>query len=149
LTIRLIESRDIESILAIQADCPEIAQWSAWDYERVARGEMTGWICEEDLILAGFLVARRVDVGLEILNFAVRPGARLKGMGSALLRQAIEWSELFAAEHVFLEVRSSNLTALRFYQTHNFQVTGTRPGYYAAPIESAILLTASVEQVRL
>jgi ribosomal protein S18 acetylase RimI-like enzyme len=44
LLIRALESRDIESVLAIQSACPEIAQWTAGDYERVAQGEMAGWI---------------------------------------------------------------------------------------------------------
>jgi len=47
LTIRALEARDVEAILAIQAACPEIAQWTAWDYDRVARGEMAGWVAEE------------------------------------------------------------------------------------------------------
>ena len=144
MTIRPIESRDIESILAIQAGCPEIAQWSAWDYERVARGEMAGWISERDQSVAGFLVARRVAADLEILNFAVRIGARLRGAGSALLKEALRWGELFQAENAFLEVRSSNLNALRFYQSRSFVVTGTRPRYYSLPTEDALLLTATL-----
>src|SRR5271156_2674881 len=46
LPIRPLESRDIESILAIQSACPEIAQWKSADYERVAQNEMSGWIFE-------------------------------------------------------------------------------------------------------
>jgi ribosomal protein S18 acetylase RimI-like enzyme len=46
LPIRPLESRDIDSILAIQSACPEIAQWKAADYERVVHGEMSGWIFE-------------------------------------------------------------------------------------------------------
>ena len=35
MTIRPIESRDIETILAIQRASPEVAQWTARDYARV------------------------------------------------------------------------------------------------------------------
>ena len=63
LTIRPLESRDVEAILEIQAGCPEIAQWTAWDYDRVARGEMAGWVATENSN-AGPEVAEKVAAGL-------------------------------------------------------------------------------------
>jgi ribosomal-protein-alanine N-acetyltransferase len=40
-----------------------------------------------------------------------------------------------------LEVRASNLAAIRFYQAQNFKQTGARPRYYADPEEDAVLMT--------
>lgn len=128
--------------MSIQAASPEIAQWSLWDYERVARGEMAGWAAEVEGEMAGFLVARRVDADLEILNLAVRPSERHRGVGGALLDAAISWARTFGAERAMLEVRASNIAALRFYERHNFEVEGRRPRYYTAPIEDALLLSA-------
>ena len=113
-----------------------------WDYDRVARGEMAGWVAEEEGRVTGFLVARRVGTDLEILNFAVRSGSRRRGLGAALLRSALDWGKSFHAENAMLEVRSSNVAALRFYERYGFQVAGRRPRYYTAPIEDALLLTA-------
>jgi ribosomal-protein-alanine N-acetyltransferase len=144
LTIRALESRDVESILAIQAACPEIAQWTAWDYDRVARGEMTGWIAEDGAVVTGFLVARRVSSDLEILNFAVEFDSRRCGVGAALLAEALQWAQTFQATQAILEVRASNLAALRFYERHKFEVVGRRPRYYTAPVEDALLLTATL-----
>jgi [ribosomal protein S18]-alanine N-acetyltransferase len=145
LKIRALESRDVEAILAIQAACPEIAQWTAWDYDRVARGEMAGWVAEEeDAELAGFLVARRLSSELEILNFAVESEWRRCGVGAALLGEALTWARAFQATHAILEVRASNLAALRFYGLHKFEVVGRRPRYYTAPVEDALLLTATL-----
>jgi len=142
--IRSLDSRDIEAVLAIQAGCPEIAQWAMWDYDRVAHGEMAGWVAEEDAQVKGFLVARRVLNEMEILNFAVMQSARRRGVGASLLREALAWSQTFVAEKAILEVRESNAAALRFYERHNFQVSGRRKTYYTAPIEDALLLTASL-----
>lgn len=144
LKIRAFEHADVDAVLEIQSLCPEIAQWSAWDYDRVARGEMKGWIGKEGFELAGFLVARRILQDLEILNFAVRPEARRQGTGSELLREALEWGNSFKAEKAFLEVRASNQPALRFYARFGFEVTGRRPRYYTAPVEDALLLTANL-----
>jgi ribosomal-protein-alanine N-acetyltransferase len=145
LALRPLELRDIEDVLAIQAASPEIAQWSLWDYDRVARGEMAGWVTEsESGDITGFIVARRIANDLEVLNFAVRPTARRQGIGAALLGEALGWGSIFSAGQAFLEVRASNLAALRFYEKHKFQVTGRRPRYYTAPIEDALVLSAPI-----
>jgi [ribosomal protein S18]-alanine N-acetyltransferase len=164
LTIRPLEARDVEAILAIQAACPEIAQWTAWDYDRVARGEMAGWVATENSNIgaegtdavanelaavvagqvAGFLVARRLSAELEILNFSVESDSRRCGIGAALLGEALRWAQTFQATHAVLEVRASNLAAVRFYTNHKFEVVGRRPRYYTAPVEDALLLTATL-----
>lgn len=154
----------MQAVLAIQAACPEIAQWTAWDYDRVARGEMAGWIAEDGPLrsgssagaqagtttgtstgtVAGFLVARRVLTDLEILNFAVTPRSRHLGNGALLLQEALAWAKNFEATRAILEVRASNRAALSFYERHKFEVVGRRPRYYTAPVEDALLLTAPI-----
>jgi ribosomal-protein-alanine N-acetyltransferase len=144
LRSRPIEEADVDSILAIQAACPEIAQWTAWDYNRVARGEMAGWVVEEAGSLAGFIVARKIADEIEILNFAVSPELRRRGIGAMLLQEALAWAKTFEATHAILEVRASNAAALRFYEHRNFQTVGRRSRYYNSPIEDALLLSAKL-----
>jgi [ribosomal protein S18]-alanine N-acetyltransferase len=146
LLIRTLSPPDVDAVLAIQSACPEIAQWSAWDYERVARGEMAGWIAEANRSVVGFLVARRVAEDAEILNFAVQSSWRGQGIGAALLQASLDWAKSFAASRALLEVRASNSTALAFYRRHNFEIAGRRPGYYSAPLDDALLLTARLGQ---
>jgi [ribosomal protein S18]-alanine N-acetyltransferase len=142
--IRPLEHHDIDAIIAIQAQSPEIAPWTAWDYERVARKEMAGWVAVVGQNIAGFLVARRLVSDIEILNFAVAAPNRRSGLGSALLSESLKWAGSFGAQKALLEVRISNLAAIRFYERHGFEVVGRRPRYYTAPIEDALLLTASI-----
>jgi [ribosomal protein S18]-alanine N-acetyltransferase len=142
--LRRVESRDVEAILAIQTECPEVAQWTMWDYERVARGEMAGWVAEDAGQVVGFLIARQVANDIEILNLALRPEARRRLVGTALLKSAIDWGRMFHAENALLEVRASNLAAVEFYEKHGFQATGRRPRYYAAPVDDALVLTAKI-----
>jgi|SRR5215469_3799819 len=152
--IRGLSADDLEAVLAIQGLCPEIAQWSLWDYERVARGEMAGWVADalgEEGVpsgggrVAGFLVGRRIADDLEILNFAVHPGLRRLGIGGALLDEAMRWGRSFNAEAALLEVRASNFAALAFYERNNFHLVGKRPKYYASPEEDALLLIAGLK----
>ncbi len=128
--------------MAIQSACLEIAQWTTRDYANVVQGMMTGWVADEKGEVDGFIVVRPVAGDLEILNFAVRPERRNRGIGAALLREALAWGATFHAEKAFLEVRVSNLAALRFYEHNRFEVTGRRPRYYSAPIEDALVLAA-------
>ena len=143
--VRSLETRDVEDVLAIQASSPEISRWTLWDYDRVARGEMAGWVAEvEGGQVAGFLVARQIATDLEILNFAVRPVARKQGVGAALLDEVTRWAKSLGAQQAFLEVRVSNLAALQFYERHSFKVTGRRPRYYTDPIEDGLVLSATI-----
>jgi [ribosomal protein S18]-alanine N-acetyltransferase len=135
---------DVGSILAIQSASPEIAQWTKWDYDRVARGEMAGWVAEEMGEVRGFLVARHVAGDVEILNFAVSPPFRHCGVGTALLAESLEWSKTFRAQRAILEVRASNLAALKFYEKHGFKRSGRRLRYYTAPVEDALVLNLGI-----
>ena len=103
----------------MQSACPEIAQWTVWDYHRVARGEMAGWVAEEAGRLAGFLVARRVSSDLEILNFAVREAERRRGIGAELLRVGAGMGAVVAhdARHIgSARVESRGVALLRAVQ---------------------------------
>jgi [ribosomal protein S18]-alanine N-acetyltransferase len=146
LKIRLFEPLDVEPVFEIQSACPEIAQWTVWDYERVGRGEMPGWIGESEGMVAGFLVARRLANDVEVLNFAVRPELRKRGIGSALLREVFNWGKSLRGGKIFLEVRASNLDAINFYEKFDFRATGRRPRYYSSPVDDALLLAALLDE---
>ncbi|HEX5425666.1 MAG TPA: ribosomal protein S18-alanine N-acetyltransferase [Candidatus Acidoferrales bacterium] len=140
VSIRRLELSDIEDVLAIQRACPEVAQWSASDYERSVSGAMAGWVSEDDAGLSGFLVARSLLGESEILNFGVRPDARGRGIGSQLLQEVIEWSKRGRDRRILLEVRASNVVAQSFYARLGFQIVGRRGRYYSNPTEEALLL---------
>jgi [ribosomal protein S18]-alanine N-acetyltransferase len=144
LRIRRLEARDIDAVLAIQAASPEIAEWSARDYQEVAGGEMAGWVAEEEGVVAGFLVARELVGETEILNLAVRSGQRRQRIGTGLIEAATAWSRGLGAEGVMLEVRESNAAAIRFYERHGFVEVGRRVKYYMAPVEDAVVMSLKV-----
>lgn len=140
VSIRRLELSDIEDVLAIQRACPEVAQWSALDYEHAAAGEIAGWVFEDESGLSGFLVARSLLAESEILNFAVRPASRRRGIGSQLLQEVVEWSKRGRDRRILLEVRASNVVAQSFYARLGFQIVGRRGRYYSNPTEEALLL---------
>jgi [ribosomal protein S18]-alanine N-acetyltransferase len=66
----------------------------------------------------------------------VAPEYRRRGAGAELVRSLTTGTAI----SVFLEVREGNQAARVFYKTLGFQEVGVRPGYYASPPESAIVM---------
>lgn len=144
LNLRPMVASDIDAVVQIQLASPEIAQWTARDYAKVPSAGMTAWVVDVERDIAGFLVARRIAGELEILNLAVRPDARRRGIGHALIQFAFAWGKQLDVKKAYLEVRASNLVALEFYKRHQFRETGRRHLYYSDPIEDALVLTAHI-----
>jgi ribosomal-protein-alanine N-acetyltransferase len=62
-----------------------------------------------------------------------------------LMQTVFAWARDLGAEEVWLEVRESNMRALRLYQQCGFTVVGRRPGYYADPPEDAVRMHGRIE----
>jgi ribosomal-protein-alanine N-acetyltransferase len=78
-----------------------------------------------------------------LLNLSVSAARQRRGIGSALLREAIRVGRERGAQHVFLEVRPSNSPALALYESFGFKRIAERRGYYPAHQgrEDALVLT--------
>ena len=89
---------------------------------------------------AGFILYWMVDVEVSLLNFAVHPEERRKGVGQALLNHMIEEASSKEAESVWLDVRVSNADAIRLYRRFGFEKVGVRRKYYDDTQEDAIVM---------
>lgn len=130
--IRRASERDLEAIARIQRASPQAAQWEPRAYLAYdCRVAITG------RGVAGFVVLRRAaENEFEILNLAVDPAERRRGVGTALMQSVLRG----ASGRLFLEVRESNHEARRLYQRLGFREAGRRPGYYTDPDEPAIVM---------
>jgi len=77
---------------------------------------------------------------LRLMNLAVCESMRRRGLGRALVSQAIGMGIAQASTRAVLEVRASNLPAYALYQGMGFVPAGTRPKYYANPVEDAVIM---------
>lgn len=127
-----MKETDLTEVAAIQAKSPEASQWSPEEYLAYA-----AWVAGDSKQIHGFVVWRALGgVELEILNLAVAPSSRQRGIGRSLVK-------FLLAKHpgeVFLEVRESNRSAQAFYLALGFQEVGKRAEYYKKPSESAIVM---------
>jgi ribosomal-protein-alanine N-acetyltransferase len=116
----------------IQAASPEAAQWNPENY--LAYQVLLARVGER---VVGFLVARETAPGeREILNLAVDPAWRRKGVAKRLLQE--ELASVRADR--FLEVRESNRAAIALYKSLGFLPQDRREGYYDNPPEAAIVM---------
>ena len=77
---------------------------------------------------------------LRLMNLAVRESMRKRGVGGALVTEALCLGLEQAATRAVLEVRASNDPARSFYSRLGFVQIGSRPRYYTNPIEDAVLM---------
>ena len=97
---------------------------------------------DRDGRLEAAIFLRWVGENLEILNLAVRPDCRRRGLGRTLVRAAIDLARELELRQVDLEVAESNRPAVALYETEGFVPVGRRPGYY--PDGGAALLMSLV-----
>lgn len=80
----------------------------------------------------GFLAAARGSPGeARLLLLAVRPGFQSQGIGRMLLNEFVRRCARLGVREVILEVRQSNLAAIRFYRAAGFDLAGSVDGFYA------------------
>ena len=77
---------------------------------------------------------------LHIMNVAVSPDHRRRGIASLMLAHAITHARTQGAHSAMLEVRASNVPALAFYTQMGFQQIALREQYYSNPVEDAMIL---------
>ena len=77
---------------------------------------------------------------LRLMNVAVRESMRRKGVGGALVTEALRLGLEQAAIRAVLEVRASNDPARSLYTRIGFVQISSRPRYYTNPIEDAVLM---------
>jgi ribosomal-protein-alanine N-acetyltransferase len=82
---------------------------------------------------------RIADEG-HITNLAVRPGFRRRGFARQLLQDLIDYARKNHIGSLTLEVRVSNLPAIRLYESFGFRVEGRRKNYYADNNEDALIM---------
>lgn len=89
--------------------------------------------------LAGYLICSRYDDVWHLMNVAVDPSLRRRGVGTALLAEMLARAGL-GRDRYTLEVRTSNLGAIKLYERFGFTAAGTRRRYYQDTGEDALIM---------
>jgi ribosomal-protein-alanine N-acetyltransferase len=153
-TIRHAEAGDIPSVISVNAaTLPE--HYSDYFYYEILNEFPNTFIVAE---LGGAVISYimcRTEYGLSvikrfgiarkghIISIATLEAHRGKGVGTTLIRRAMDEMRTVGCKEVFLEVRVTNDEAVALYKKLGFQVTGTMQGYYKDG-ESAYLMAQNL-----
>ena len=90
--------------------------------------------------LIGFCGCWFVFDELHINTLAIGEQFQRRGHATRLLRFVLAEATAAGLTRATLEVRRSNIAALRLYGRFGFEVRGIRPNYYTQPVEDALVL---------
>ena len=132
------------------AHVPQVAQlervcfqdpWSERSIASELENPLSLWLVamEEDRLL-GYVGSQTVLDETDMMNVAVDPTARRQGVARALIQELTAQLKQRGSRKLSLEVRASNLGAIRLYESLGFARLGCRPGYYRNPREDAWIL---------
>lgn len=145
MMIRPMTEKDLDAVTAIERASyttpwtsdhflNEITASYSWPFVVVMGGVVVGYLC----LMCLFEEA-------QILNIAVGPDFRGRGIARVMLNRAFLLALEQGAEFMALEVRSSNSAAISLYEQLGFKKTGIRVRYYEHT-EDAILMEKSIKE---
>ena len=143
--IRRAGLADVTTIWAIEkASFP--TPWSRWSFlgelgHRHSHTLVAGPASPQPWQTWAYLIFWVVLDEMHILNLAVHPEHRRRGLARQLLAEGLAQARTLGAELAWLEVRTSNLAARSLYESFGFREVGRRPRYYDDTQEDALLLT--------
>lgn len=138
--MRVGSKADVPALCAIEA-LSNASPWTADAFEvELERSVSTVWVAESDGAVVGFAVYWVVVDEAHILNFAVAPSYRRRGLGRRMLDRVLARAEREGAAFMMLEVRASNAPAQALYAQRGFAEIGRRAGYYQDNGETAVVM---------
>jgi [ribosomal protein S18]-alanine N-acetyltransferase len=143
--MRLMHTADWETVADLLASVAESAHWTTKDLSELERAGVELRVCTETGQLTGIVAWREAVDEAEVLNVAVAPAWRRKGIATEMMNTAIEETRATGVRRVFLEVRESNAGAQAFYRRLGFAEAGRRRKYYNDPAEDALLLSLELQ----
>ena len=130
-----------KAIAALEQECFAEPWSEAAILESMANPAYVFLLGTEEKRTVGYVGAYLVLDELQITNVAVTVTARRQGVGDRLIDALVAEASRLGAKTVYLEVRASNLPAIRLYEKHGFTSVGTRKRFYTHPTEDGILMT--------
>ncbi|HEV7136790.1 MAG TPA: ribosomal protein S18-alanine N-acetyltransferase [Steroidobacteraceae bacterium] len=129
--IRPMTEADVAEVFAVERASYQFP-WSEGIFRDCLR---VGYVCRV-LALGNHVIGYGVmSVGAgeaHVLNLCVADTYRCRGLGRRMLGYLLERGTAAGMSEAFLEVRPSNVAAIRLYQAIGFEQVGMRRGYYQA-----------------
>ena len=143
MTITHMTAAHVPQIAALEKELFTDA-WSERSIASELENDLALWLVALDgEIVVGYIGSQTVLGEADMLNLAVAPGYRRRGLGRNLIQELISRLD---AHRLTLEVRISNESARRLYESMGFVQVGLRRNYYEKPREDALILRKEWEK---
>ena len=147
ITIREMTFDDIDPVMEIERTCFSVP-WTETGFLSFMLQEGTVFlVAEEEGAVVGQCGFVSAADEADITNVAVAPDRRRRGIGRMLVTQLLQEAGRRGIRRIFLEVRRSNEAAAGLYTALGFETVGVRKNYYEAPVEDALLMRCSPENI--
>jgi ribosomal-protein-alanine N-acetyltransferase len=135
---------DLVYVAALEAQI-HAAPWTIGNFRDALAAGYSARVGERDFRIVAYGVLMSAPGEAQVLNLSVVADARRQGIGRRLLRLFIDDARNLDAQQIFLEVRTSNIPAIRLYEAEGFLPVARRIDYYpgasaSAPREDAIVM---------
>ncbi|MDD4179386.1 MAG: ribosomal protein S18-alanine N-acetyltransferase [Candidatus Margulisbacteria bacterium] len=122
ITIFPMKDKDIPAVVEIERLSFKFPKPEAVFHE----DEHKYLVAKDENKIVGYIGIEKILDETHIINMAIHPDYRGKGIGKRLMQHVLNDEDVF-----FLEVRVSNESAKNVYQKYGFKVIDVRKGYYA------------------
>lgn len=153
LQTRPMGAADAEGAAELEQRCFAGAHHEAWSANMFLSevGEdvsapRSWWVAHDNGKLLGFAGGMVVDNDIQILDVAVDPDQRRRGIARKLLAHVSYDAQMLGATTASLEVETENAAAIALYRTLGFEQIGCRRDYYGAG-NDALVMQASLPLV--
>ncbi len=142
VTIRKAKKEDIPIVMYInKVSLPEnypewffeehLERWGEAFYVAEVGGKVVGYVMSRVEFGAPYVVEGSIVKKGHIVSIAVLEGYRRRGIGRRLMENALRsLKEVYECKEVYLEVRVSNLPAIKLYEKLGFKKVRIIPMYY-------------------
>ncbi len=138
--IRWMIRRDMPAVLAIEHESFEFS-WSEEEFIRcLQQRNCIGMVAEHDDRVVGFMIYELNKTRIHVLNFAVAPQCRRRGVGSQMVAKLVSKLSSQRRSRITLEVRETNLAAQLFFRSQRFRAVSVLRQYYDDTPEDAYLM---------
>ena len=134
----------VEAIAELEKICFQ-DPWSVNSIASELSNRLSTWLVAiENGAVCGYVGSQSVLDSADMMNIAVHPEYRNRGIACALVSELIALLKNQNVISLMLEVRVSNESAINLYKKLGFEELGIRKKFYEHPVEDAIIMKVGI-----